>query len=87
MSTEVGARPAEGAGAERRTDEMVVRIPTFGRLMRTLLPEEAVEHLYNAQREQLLVIRSILDAAIDRLEEAQRQGQSPSIQRREIRVE
>jgi hypothetical protein len=66
---------------------VVLRIPTMGRLMRALLPEEAVEHLYNAQREQLLAVRSILDAAIDRLDEAQRQGQPPAIQRHEIRVE
>jgi hypothetical protein len=87
MLTVEGTRPSEGSGAERKADEVVLRIPTMGRLMRALLPDEAVEHLYNAQREQLLAVRSILDAALDRLDEAQRQGQPPTIQRHDIRVE
>lgn len=37
-----------------------------------LLPEETRSHLRNATREQLLALRSVLDAAIARLERSER---------------
>ncbi|MDQ6674107.1 MAG: hypothetical protein M3069_25770 [Chloroflexota bacterium] len=56
--------------AERREEVLVVRFPSPRRFLRAILPEQAVQHLYAAQREQLLAVRSILDAAIERVDEA-----------------
>lgn len=55
-------RPSEG-------EEIVVRLPSVSRLLRTFLPHETVTHLRNAQREQMLAMRSLLDASIQRLDE------------------
>jgi hypothetical protein len=81
--------PSEGhtLRAERALDEVVLRFPSLNRLVRAFLPEEAVKHLYAAQREQLLALRSVLDAAITRIEAAERESASRPSQRREIRVE
>ena len=73
--------------AERTEDEVVVRFPSFNRLMRAFLPDEAVKHMYNAQREQLLAVRCVLDAAIERVENRQRDGESLGPRRTEITVE
>jgi hypothetical protein len=73
----------ESVSAERTENEVVIRVPTLGRLLRAFMPEEAVEHLYAAQREQLLAARAMIDAAIKRLEE----GEPKRIRRTEIRVE
>jgi hypothetical protein len=73
--------------AERTDDEVVLRFPSLGRVLRTFLPDEAVKHLYAAQREQLLALRSVVDAAITRVENAEREG-GPRVPRRtEIRIE
>jgi hypothetical protein len=52
--------------------------------MRNWMPEEAVQHLAAAQREQLLAMRSMLDACIRRLEQP---DAATKIRRTEIRVE
>ena len=81
--------PTEGQTprAERALDEVVLRFPSLNRLVRAFLPEEAVKHLYAAQREQLLALRSVLDAAITRVEAAERDGAARPSQRTEIEVE
>jgi hypothetical protein len=73
--------------AERTQDEVVVRLPNPGRLLRAFLPDEAVKHIYAAQREQLLALRSMLDAAIARVEAAERESANPGPKRTEITVE
>jgi hypothetical protein len=75
---------AESVSAERTENEVVIRLPTFGRLLRNIMPEEAVRHLNAAQREQLLAMRAMLDAAIRRLEQ---QDTATRVRRTEIRVE
>ena len=75
---------AESVSAERTENEVVIRLPTIGRLMRNWLPDEAVQHLAAAQREQLLAMRACLDAAIRRLEQP---DAATKIRRTEIRVE
>jgi hypothetical protein len=73
--------------AERTEDEVVLRFPSLNRVLRAFLPDEAVKHLYAAQREQLLAVRSMVDAAIARVEQAEREG-GPRVPRRtEIRIE
>jgi hypothetical protein len=74
----------ESVSAGRTQDEVVIRVPTLSRLLRSIMPEEAVQHLAAARREQLLAMRACLDAAIRRLEE---QDAAPRIRRTEIRVE
>jgi hypothetical protein len=73
----------ESVSAERTENEVVIRLPTISRLMRNWMPEEAVQHLAAAQREQLLAMRACLDAAIRRLE----QPDATRVRRTEIRVE
>jgi hypothetical protein len=74
----------ESVSAERTENEVVIRLPTMGRLLRNIMPEEAVQHLNAAQREQLLAMRAMLDAAIRRLEH---QDAATRVRRTEIRVE
>ena len=66
-------------------DEVVLRIPRLNNVLRRFLPEDTVQHLYAAQREQLLAMRSMIDHAIERVETAQREPPTP--RRTEIRVE
>jgi len=81
--------PTEGqtVRSERALNEVVLRFPSLNRLVRALLPEEAVKHMYAAQREQLMALRSVLDAAITRIEAAEREGASRPSQHTEIEVE
>jgi hypothetical protein len=87
MVAETPAERPETVRAERTRDEVVLRLPTLSRLLRTVLPQEAVDHLYAAQREQMLAVRAVLDAAIERLEEAQRAEPRQKPRRTEIAVE
>jgi hypothetical protein len=73
--------------AERTEDEVLLRLPNPNRLLRALLPEEAVKHLMAAQREQLLFMRAMIDAAITRVETAEREGANLGPRRTEITVE
>ena len=73
MSTEFPTTPSEPTFRAERTEEhVVVRLPRPGRFLRAILPDAAVGHLLAARREQLLAVRSIVDAAIDRVESAER---------------
>ena len=86
-TTTTGTSPTPGAGSastERTENEIVIRVPTLGRLLRAFLPEETVQHLNAARREQLLAVRSVLDAAIARMEE---DAGPRRVRRTEIRVE
>jgi len=73
--------------AERTEDEVVLRFPSLNRLMRAVLPDEAVKHMYAAQREQLLALRVIVDRAIERIEAAEKDTGPLGPRRTEIRVE
>ena len=57
-------------------EELVLRIrPPLLRL----LPEEARSHLYKARKERLLALKSLIDRAIERMEErekAQEEGRT-----------
>ena len=66
---------------------MVVRLPSPNRLLRAFLPDDAVKHLYAAQREQLLALRCMIDAAITRIESAEQEGANLGPRRTEITVE
>ncbi len=73
--------------AERTPDEVILRLPSPNRLLRAFLPDEAVKHLVAAQREQLLAMRAMIDAAITRLEAAEQEGAHLGPRRTEITVE
>jgi hypothetical protein len=72
MSTETTTPSESTFRAERTEEHVVVRFPSPGRFLRTFLPDEAVKHLFAARREQLLALRSLVDAAIDRVEAAEK---------------
>jgi len=73
--------------AERTQDEMILRLPNPNRFLRAFLPEEAVKHLLAAQREQLLAVRAIIDAAVARIEAAEQEDAAFTPRRTEITVE
>ena len=85
-STDVNQQPRAGIHAERFDDEVVLRFPSLSRLMRAVLPDEAVNHIQAAQREQLLALRAVLDAAIARIEAAER-GEARAAGRTEVRID
>jgi hypothetical protein len=70
---------------ERTHDEVVLRFPS--RLVRAFLPAEAAKHLYAAQREQLLAVRSVVDAMISYIEVAEREDGDAAPRRTEINVD
>ena len=86
MSTDTSRATRGGIHAERFDDEVVLRFPSLSRLMRAVLPNEAVKHIQAAQREQLLALRAVLDAAIARIEAAER-GETQAARRTEIRID
>jgi hypothetical protein len=65
----------------RPGDELVLR---FRRPVIDLIPCEARDHLLTAQKEFLLALRSLVDAAISRMEDHER---GESIRRTEIKVD
>ena len=73
--------------AERTQDEMILRLPNPNLFLRAFLPEEAVKHLLAAQREQLLAVRAIIDAAVARIEAAEQEDAAFTQRRTEITVE
>jgi hypothetical protein len=73
--------------AERTQDEVILRLPTPNRFLRAFLPDETVKHLMAAQREQLLALRSMIDAAITRIEAAEEARGAVGPRRTEITVE
>jgi hypothetical protein len=88
MASETTTTRGQTFRAERTDDEVVLRFPSLNRLMRAVLPDEAVKHMYAAQREQLLALRVLVDHAIKRLEAAEKdEGGGLGPRRTEIRVE
>lgn len=73
--------------AERTYDEVVLRFPSLNRLVRAFLPAEAVKHLYAARREQLLAVRSVVDAVISYVEVTEREGGPGAPRRTEMEVD
>jgi len=72
---------------ERKQDELILRLPHPSRFLRAFLPEEAVKHLLAAQREQLLAVRAMIDAAVAKIEAAEREEAVYNRRRTEITVE
>ena len=85
--TESEAVEGHAFRAERTHDEVVLRFPSLHRLVRAFLPAEAVKHLYAAQREQLLAVRSVVDAIISYVEAAEREDGTGAPRRTEIHVD
>jgi hypothetical protein len=66
-------------------DEVVVRLPNVGAWLREQIPDEFFQHMRHAQREQLLAVRSLIDAALERNERADQRERGRT--RTEITVE
>ena len=79
MTKADGRRPFEYE--YRPGEELVLR---FRRPVIDFIPCEARDHLMTAQKEFLLALRSLVDAAISRMEEHER---GETIRRTEIKVE
>jgi hypothetical protein len=58
-------------GTEQTEETVVMRFPRPSRFLSAFLPEQTVRHLYAARRERLLAMRSFIDAAIDRIDQAE----------------
>ena len=86
MSTDERRQPPGGIHADRIDDEVVLRIPSLSRLMRAVLPTEAVKHLQAAQREQLLALRAVLDGVISRMDAVEPEDRQAA-RRTEIRID
>jgi len=56
----------------------------FRASLRALLPEEFWEHRRAAQREALLAMRSLIDAALERLEEEERASRPKRVKKIEV---
>lgn len=56
----------------------------FQASVRALLPEEFWEHRRAAQREALLAVRSLIDAALERLEEEERAARPKRVKKIEV---
>jgi hypothetical protein len=48
--------------------EFTVRVPNVGRMLNELFPEDFRTHMRAAQREQLLAVRALIDAALERMD-------------------
>ena len=66
-------------------DEVVIRLPNVASWLRDQLPDEFFEHMRHARREQLLAMRSLIDAALERNERAEQRARGRT--RTEITVE
>lgn len=71
MTNDIRTEPSDSFAGQRVRDELVIRLPTLTRLMRALLPEDAVRHIQAARKEQLLALRAVLDTAIERIDSAE----------------
>jgi hypothetical protein len=81
MTNDIRTEPSDSFAGGRVRDEPVIRLPTLTRLMRALLPEDAVRHIQAARKEQLLALRAVLDTAIERIDSAEH-----SVRRTEIPI-
>jgi hypothetical protein len=70
-------RTTYSAQAERREQDLVIRLPLPGRIMDSLLPRDAVTHMRAAQRESLLAMRALIDSAVNALDEKGEGRQPP----------
>ena len=66
-------------------DEVVIRLPNLASWLRDQLPDEFFQHMRHARREQLLAMRSLIDAALERTERADQRERGRT--RTEISVE
>jgi hypothetical protein len=66
-------------------DEVVIRLPNVGAWLREQIPDDFFQHMRHARREQLLAVRSLIDAALERNDRADQKSRGRT--RTEITVE
>jgi hypothetical protein len=74
------------AEAQASRDELLVRLPNPLTWLQDAMPEDFKTHMRAAQREQLLAMRSLIDAALERIDQREKGG-SAGRRRVEIAVE
>ena len=80
---EQGANGGSRVTAEAGREEVVIRLPNVFGWFDRALPEEFRTHMRAARREQLLALRSLIDAAIERTERSEQEGRK----RRRVEIE
>ena len=83
--TERSRVEASASRQPNNRDKVMIRLPNVGTWLRKQLPDEFFQHMRHARREQLLAVRSLIDAALERNERADQQGRGRT--RTEITVE
>jgi len=79
-------RASASADTRGEQAEFTVRLPNFGRMLQEMFPEDFRSHMRAAQREQLLAMRSLIDAALERVDRPA-EAKPPRKSRVEIAVE
>ena len=75
----------EKAQVQAGRDEVVIRLPNVFTWFQQQLPDEFKTHMRSARRSQLLAMRSLIDAALERIDEGEKPGRKRG--RVEIAVE
>jgi hypothetical protein len=61
-------RASATAETQGEQSEFTIRVPNLGKMLQEILPDDFRTHMRAAQREQLLAVRSLIDAAIERMD-------------------
>jgi hypothetical protein len=80
---EQGANGGARVTAEAGREEVVIRMPNLFGWFERAMPPEFVAHMRAARREQLLALRCLIDAAIERTERSEQEGR----RRRRVEIE
>jgi hypothetical protein len=68
MDESQSTRASASADTRGEQAEFTIRLPNIGKLLEEMFPEDFRTHMRAAQREQLLAMRSLIDAAIERMD-------------------
>jgi hypothetical protein len=68
MDENQSARASASADTRGDQAEFTIKMPNLGKMLEDMFPEDFRTHMRAAQREQLLAMRSLIDAAIERID-------------------
>jgi hypothetical protein len=87
MENRQEARASASADTRGEQAEFTFKVPNLGKMLEDILPEDFRTHMRAAQREQLLAVRSLIDAAIQRIDQPDEDKTKRGRGRVEIAVE
>lgn len=76
MSEQVRVEGEATTSEPRRREDVIIRLPDVGAIAREVLGDEFIKHMRAAGREQLLALRCLVDRAIERTDEMDRQARA-----------